>query len=179
MPACTAYHLQPHPYHPAGGCTSIEVSVGFTATSLILTYRITGVPANILLPVPAARGPADELWRHTCCEAFISGDDGYQEFNFSPSGAWAVYRFTDIRQRADDYQPPRAPSVCCNRNGEGFTLTADIPAALLPAGTARRLGLTAVIEHADGSLGYWALRHDGRRPDFHCPATFLIPLDTA
>jgi hypothetical protein len=30
-----------------------------------------------------------------------------------------------------------------------------------------QLGLTAVVEAADGSLSYWALRHPVARPDFH------------
>lgn len=179
MPASPPYRLQPHPASPAGCCAAIEVDVEHSAAGLVLIYRIAGPRADIRLPAPVAAGPADDLWRHTCCEAFVAGDDGYHEFNFSPSGAWAVYRFSDIRRRDDTYRPPLAPAVCFAPAGDGFTLTAEIPSALLPEGMARRLGPTAVIEGADGALGYWALLHDGPRPDFHCPATFLIPLDTA
>lgn len=179
MPASPPYRLQLHPSDQDGCGETIDVTVRHSAPGLSLIYCITGTSADIRLPVPVAAGPADELWRHTCCEAFIAGDLGYHEFNFSPSGAWAVYRFTDIRQRDMDYRPALAPSIRFAADAKGFTLTADIPAALLPAGSGRRLGLTAVIEHADGALGYWALRHDSPQPDFHRPATFLIPLDCA
>lgn len=177
MPDCPTFRLQPHPANPDGGNPAIAVAISRPAAGLSLTYRITGTA--IRLPAPAEPGPADELWRHTCCEAFITGADGYHEFNFSPSGRWAVYRFTDIRQRDPAYRPPAVPVIRCAADADGFTLTADIPAALLPAGADRRLGLSAVIEQADGTLGYWALRHDGPRPDFHRPATFLISLDSA
>ena len=42
---------------------------------------------------------SDELWQHTCFEAFVRASSGseYYEFNFSPSTQWAVYRFTDYR----------------------------------------------------------------------------------
>lgn len=173
------HRLQPHPTSRSGGVAAIEVAVLPRGRDLTLRYRIDAAAADIRLPAPGLAGPADELWRHTCCEAFVAGANGYHEFNFSPSGAWAAYRFADIRQRDDTYQPPLAPALHLTVDDRGFSLAADIPAALLPAGSARHLGLTAVIEHADGSLGYWALCHDGPRPDFHRPDTFLIALDSA
>lgn len=180
MPDRATYRLLPHPNLPNAGNLAIEVAVSRAASGLTLTYRITGATDCIRLPAPAAAGPADELWRHTCCEAFVSGANGtYHEFNFSPTGCWAVYRFTAVRQRDPSYQPSLAPAIDSVADADGLTLTADLPAALLPAGAEHRLGLTAVIEHADGSLAYWALRHDGPQPDFHRPATFLIPLDYA
>lgn len=174
----TTYRLQPHPASRNGADEAIEVAVSQSAAGLSLTYRITGVPA-IRLPVPAATGPADELWRHTCCEAFVAGDGVYHEFNFSPACSWSVYRFTDIRKRDPAYHPPVAPAIDSTADDYGLTLTAELPAPLLPAGAQRTLGLTAVIEHADGSLAYWALSHDAPQADFHRPATFMILLDTA
>ena len=174
----TTYRLQPHPGNRGRTSEAIEVTVSQSAASLSLTYRITGLPA-IRLPAPAPPGPADELWRHTCCEAFVASDGVYHEFNFSPAGSWAVFRFIDIRQRDPAYRPPVAPAIDSAADGHSLTLTAELPTALLPAGAPRTLGLTAVIEHADGSLAYWALRHDAPQADFHRPATFLIPLDFA
>jgi hypothetical protein len=180
LPDCATYRLLPHPALPNAGSRAIEVAVNHSATGLALSYRIAGPIDAIQLPAPTAAGPADELWRHTCCEAFIAGANGtYHEFNFSPAGTWAVYRFTDVRQRDPAYRPPVVPLIHSMADADGLTLTADIPAALLPTGAERRLGLSAVIEHADGSLAYWALRHDGPQPDFHRPATFLISLDSA
>ena len=35
------------------------------------------------------------------------------------------------------------------------------------ADAALHLGLSAVIEQADGTLSYWSLHHPSGRPDFH------------
>ena len=40
-----------------------------------------------------------------------------------------------------------------------------------------KLGLSAVIEGADGGLSYWALRHPPGKPDFHHPEAFVLELD--
>ncbi len=61
-------------------------------------------------------------------------------------------------------------------------LEAHIPAALLSTDSGSlHIGLSAVIEAADGTLSYWALTHPGERPDFHQRAAFtlrLAPHDT-
>jgi hypothetical protein len=40
-----------------------------------------------------------------------------------------------------------------------------------------RLGLSAVIERADGGHSSWALAHPGERPDFHDPAGFVLRIE--
>lgn len=143
---------------------------------LQLSYRLR--PADLLrLPAPARPGPADGLWRQTCCEVFIATVDGpaYREFNLSPSGQWAVYDFATYRQRNDAWQASAAPSIACRHAGDDLQLDATLPAELLPAG-ANRLGLSVVAEATDGSLSYWALDHAGERPDFHLAASFTLPL---
>ena len=39
------------------------------------------------------------------------------------------------------------------------------------------LALSAVIEHLDGRISYWALRHPPGKPDFHHPQGFALELD--
>jgi hypothetical protein len=36
--------------------------------------------------------------------------------------------------------------------------------------------LSAVIESSTGEISYWALKHAGAKPDFHDPASFVLPL---
>jgi len=130
-------------------------------------------------PGPGVPGPADGLWQHTCCEAFVGDGQGrYHEFNASPSGQWAVYRFSGVRQRDLSHRPPVPPALDCMHEGDQFRLQVRLPLPLLPVGSPLRLGLCAVLEHADGRHSHWALRHDCAQPDFHQPATFLIALDS-
>jgi hypothetical protein len=61
------------------------------------------------VPAAVAAARTDELWRHTCFEAFVrtSPAPAYYEFNFAPSTQWAAYRF-DIRCNAlNDLLPDR------------------------------------------------------------------------
>lgn len=145
---------------------------------LSLSYRVRHQPGAIRIPAPLPSGPADGLWQHTCCEAFVTEDgDGYREFNFSPSGQWAAYRFTSYRERDAAFVADAAPQISFNLLADGFVLHATLPAALLPSGHALRFGLTAVIEAAAGNKSYWALTHCAPQPDFHLRQSFALTLN--
>jgi hypothetical protein len=149
------------------------------AGGLHLRYELKAATNALRIPMAAQGGFADELWKHTCFEAFISADDSpaYREFNFSPSGKWAAYAFADRRQRDPDWQPAQVPTITTQVDAQGLTLEATIPTALIPgASVILHIGLTAVIETIDGSLSYWALAHTGERPDFHQRAAFTLRL---
>jgi len=51
----------------------------------------------------------DELWHHTCFEAFLGlpGSDAYWELNVSPDGDWNLYRFSGYRSGGEP-----EPAVC-------------------------------------------------------------------
>jgi len=50
-----------------------------------------------------------------------------------------------------------------------------IEPGILPEATTK-LGLSAVIEEADGTKSFWALAHPPGRPDFHHPDCFALTL---
>jgi hypothetical protein len=154
----------------AGGFTDNEPSAG-----LLLRYEVTGDVAALAVPASATPGAADGLWQHTCFEAFVAvpGEPAYREFNFSPSGQWAAYRFFDERVRdtaAELAQPPVEPQMDVEVQAHALVLQVWLPRSALPmgqAGGALQLGLSAVIEDQGGQLSYWALQHPAARPDFH------------
>jgi hypothetical protein len=161
--------------HPDGACPAVQ-SIAVEATrpedrSLSLRYGLTGDPTRLLIPPPASPERADELWRHTCFEAFLAapGSQSYYELNLSPSRRWAAYRFDGYRQ-GQAVAPMAAPRIALETRPDGLELTAELDLeglADLPARGAWRLGLSAVIEQADGRICYWALAHPPGRPDFH------------
>ena len=57
-----------------------------------------------------------------------------------------------------------------------LTLAACWPDLPLPADAIWRVGLSAVLQAADGALSHWALRHSTPRPDFHHPASRALRL---
>lgn len=167
--------------HPAAACGSVENLVAalkpLTDGGLHVRYELTGDLARLRIPAPQAPGAADGLWEHSCFEAFIAadGEPGYHEFNFSPSGQWAAYAFSDYRARSA-WTISRPPLIRIIQSPGHLLLEAVIAAADLPPNRAAkpfRLGLTAVIEANDGSRAYWALHHPEVQPDFHHRAGFI------
>lgn len=176
----TRFRLQPHPATPCTTVESLWVGLSFSPQGeLALRYELTGDLPQLRIP-PAAATPTatDGLWQHTCFEAFASTDaaPAYREFNFSPAGHWAVYDFEAERVRAPRAPAPSKPAIEVDQSLHTLLLTATLPAeAVAPfAHAATRapslLGLTAVVESAQGQLSYWALAHPQPVPDFHARA---------
>ncbi|HZV84309.1 MAG TPA: DOMON-like domain-containing protein [Brevundimonas sp.] len=169
-PAATAI-LQPHPESAAGPATGVAAHVERDGQLLWLRFVVEGEVDRIAWPAEAEQGRADDLWRHTCFEAFVATDDGYVEYNLSPSGQWATYRFEGPRagMRAAD-------EVVTVEGMDGASDLLALEARIgLPHG-ASRLGLSAVIESVDGHISYWALAHPSAQPDFHHPDSFVLDL---
>ena len=173
----------PHPLlcHPTTPCPDVRelaiVAERLAGGGVRLTYRLTGDLARLRLPDPGPAVRTDGLWRHTCFEAFVASADtpAYCEFNFSPSGAWAAYAFSGYREGMAPLTM-LAPAIDTCRGGADLELAVTLPADVLPPVSPLRLGISAVIETADGGIGYWALGHAPRRPDFHHPDTFILDL---
>ena len=167
-----------HPQTPSQSIREIDVAVQEAKSgSLMLTFCLAGDISG--LSIPASRSPrrTDRLWRHTCFEAFVMAGEGpeYREFNFSPSGEWAVYDFRAYRN-GDVSENNLAPGIVVHKTMDRLELGAEIGRGLLPHGRQLRLGLSAVVEDAAGLLSYWALRHPPGRPDFHHTDAFAIQM---
>lgn len=157
---------------------SVEAKVESQPGALRLSYELTGDLAKIHIPAPQSPSAVDGLWEHTCFELFVAapGKAGYREFNFSPSGQWAAYAFSDYRIRSA-WTASQAPVISFAQSNNHLLLEAVIAAVDLPQNMADesfQLGLTAVIEANDGSLSYWALHHPEVRPDFHHRDGFIL-----
>lgn len=168
--------------HPATQCppvSGIDVRVSYRpGDGLTLTYTLCGDVSGLLLPASAGPARMDELWRHTCFEAFVRADDGpsYREFNFSPSGNWAAYAFRSYRDSGERPSLP-TPVIVCRSCEVAVELEARLAPEALPAGQYLRLGLSAVVETGDRGLSYWALYHPPGRPDFHHTGAFILELN--
>jgi hypothetical protein len=140
---------------------AVEVSIG---PRFNVAFSFQG---NVRVPPPAPSRFVDGLWQHTCFEVFAArpGMPGYQEFNLSPSGEYAVYSFNGYR--AGMTQLKLLPAITFHENRLE---------ALIPLKGPLRLGLSAVIEEESGRKSYWALKHAPGRPDFHHPDAFALEL---
>lgn len=170
----TKLFLKRHPSSTPGAANRIEAEVGRSAGgALALRYRIEGDIEGLLIPTPAAPDRTDGLWQHTCFEAFVRRAEGYYEFNFSPSGQWAAYRFAGYREgmAPADIEPP---TVGWN------PAKAELDVSLrLPVDASGLASFSAVIEEKDGAKSYWALGHPPGKPDFHHADCFVLELPPA
>ena len=195
MPAVSSpLPLTPFTPPPDGIVRSLEASVEQRDGGLLL-FRFTLEADMSRIRVPELRSPrqADELWRHTCFEAFIApasapvpapasppGATGYCELNFAPSSEWAAYGFNDYRQGMSPLGVA-APDIRVEQTPERQQLDvrvdgrAVLAAAKLDAASPKfRIALTAILEDEHGTISYWALKHAPARPDFHHPAGFIL-----
>ena len=148
-------------------------SLGATATTNI--WFGVGAPADrFLIPKSAEPGRIDELWRTTCFEAFLRGEeDAYREWNFSPSGDWAAYDFAAYREGSGEPEVA-APYIRMEDNMTWWAVGATIATG---AEQSWHLGLSAVLEEKDGTKSYWALAHSNPdKPDFHLADCFTAKL---
>jgi hypothetical protein len=175
------FNLVPHPSTPSvipnlKVWVTIEHAASLAAVATTNIWFGVGAPADrFVIPEPAEPVRANELWKTTCFEAFLSpfGGCSYREWNFAPSGRWAAYDFTDYREgmaEADVIQPPYI------RLEDNFTWWGVGASIAVPADIKWELGLSAVIEENDGTKSYWALAHAAEKPDFHARDCFVTKL---
>jgi len=172
-----------HPETYSQTAHGIEVRVRWTeGGALALTYMLRGDITRVSIPPSGPPRRADYLWQHTCFEAFVSvkSKPEYCEFNFSPSGEWAAYRFRRYRDSAPLEDGALDPMIAARSAGDRLDLDATIHLHRLPMMSQNgclRLGLCAVIEEEKGILSYWALKHPPGRPDFHHPDGFALEIE--
>ena len=177
--------LRLHPDSLCFAATRIEVDVVRShAGSLLLSYFVTGKIGDLRIPPVVTAARTDELWRHTCFEAFVgsSADAAYYEFNFAPSTQWAAYRFSSYRSGMRVAAEVSAPSIEARSSHDCYTLQASLQLERLPSlspAAPWRLGLSALIEDTSGCKSYWALAHPPGKPDFHHADCFALEFSPA
>jgi hypothetical protein len=173
--------------HPDSRCAAvrrIEAEVERPrAGGLTLTYIVIGSIGELRLPSVRPTVRANELWLHTCFEAFLgtSPSAAYYEFNFAPSTQWAAYRFDGYRNGMRAAGEISAPRIEVQSAATRYTLraTLELEGSRLPGTAAWHLGLAAVIEETSGIKSYWALAHPPGKPDFHHADCFTLHLPPA
>jgi hypothetical protein len=150
---------------------------------IAFTYLLEADLSRLRIPPRVSGRRVDGLWQHTCFEAFVAvtGTAGYREFNFAPSGDWAVYAFSDYREGIPVTIAQR-PDITVYMGEDRLQVEAIVAREHVPQeGSAAgwRVALSAVIEDDAGVLTYWALEHPPGKPDFHHPDGFALALPPA
>lgn len=165
--------------------TKVIAEIHISDAHIDISYTVDGLK-DLLVPSLTEKPQFREgLWQHTCFEFFLRPNSikNYLEFNFSPSGDWAVFAFSGYRSATESFD---ASEMVLGVHREIDANTLLVKATLDRAALARhfqqndiwefRGNLTAVLESHEGKLTYWALTHGKLKPDFHLPETFTLPL---
>ena len=169
--------LLPHPTAPPLPIRTIGCDVARLVDGRLgFVFLVVGEIERLRIPSAGVPARRDGLWRHTCFEAFVRplAGDTYFEFNFSPSGEWAAFRFDGYRSGvvAADVEPPTIQSAA-DANHLSLIASIDLgPTPELVPWENWRIGLSAVIEAEDGTVSHWALAHPPGAPDFHAKSCF-------
>jgi hypothetical protein len=167
--------LKLHPESRCDAVTSIDAEAVRTGGGLALKFVLSGDLNKLALPAKTLPARMDDLWQHTCFEAFVRMDgDGYYEFNAAPSTQWNTYHFDGYRAGMSTAYEIALPDFETKQSANRFEIstTLALPHRPLPW----RVGLSAVIEEANGAKSYWALAHAPGKPDFHHADAFALEL---
>jgi hypothetical protein len=170
--------------HPssASPANAIEAEIVRTPESIALSYTVTGDIGQLAIPELANPTRADELWKHTCFEAFIMPEQGagYSEFNLSPTGQWAAYHFKAHRSGMSNIAQASDPGVGSRAFGDRFDLRATFDLRGLPnLDGPWKVGLSVILEDTSGTRSYWAVKHPENKLDFHHLDCFALQLPSA
>jgi hypothetical protein len=168
---------------PASNRPSISITgkISLQNNIVALHYSLEGKTEDILFPSisphPARR---DELWKSTCFEFFLAIKDQpeYWEFNLSPSGDWNVYHMAAYRRVnfKEEMLIQQLPFQLQSEVGVfQLKVLVDLNPILEPD-QFFELGITAVVQTANGHETYWALAHPASVPDFHLRESFILEL---
>lgn len=172
------YELNSHPAFMPGEVTGVSVRWSVLPKGkLMLRYRVDGA-AELTIPDFRGRGRGLDLWKNTCMELFLyDGKGRYREFNFSPSGQWALYGFNGYRNGREDIEPLRTPEITGAMGESVYMMTVFLSVRELEG--AESAALSVVAFEDGGRPSYWGMVHNKMEPDFHDPACFRIALGAA
>jgi hypothetical protein len=167
----------PDPVSPRLAITGTALRQGGV---LSLHYRVAGDIGGLDVPGPRQPGRRrHELWRHSCFECFIGQKTAaeYWEVNLAPNGDWNVYHFDGYRTgMVEETALRRLPCAFhAGRNEVRVGMEVDLSPIIREEQTLE-LGICAVLEHRDGEVSYWALRHREAGADFHHRSGFELTL---
>jgi hypothetical protein len=156
--------------------------VRINSNDLEFEFNISGATELVQLTPPtqnpsSLRARKDDLWKHTCFEAFFSEDrkdsSPYYEMNCATNGDWNAYILDSYRQ---GLRPAALSANLLDFQATTGKLHLKIRIRGEDLSRIKHLSLAAVIEFSDSSKSYFAPKHAGTVADFHLKESFTISL---
>lgn len=151
-----------------------------SADSFELNFKWVDLKNEIVFNQVQAAKRQMGLWQHTCFEAFIKpiqdfSTTNYYEVNFSDSGAWNLFHFTNYREPQPPQELSKADLVCIDvqKNANG-----GLAKAIFKIKDANfqqvKISLCAVVVTKTLGTTYWSFKHADSKPNFHHFESFII-----
>jgi hypothetical protein len=176
----TAFLLRPFTACSMAENLSITGSLVRQPGSVLIDYQMEGALDRISWSkTSSVTGRCHELWRQTCFELFFSIKDeaAYWEVNLCRNDCWNVYHFTNYRTGMREERAIGQPVFRFVTDGDLLSLTCVLELnGLIDDLSDLEVGVSSVIQAADGSTSYWAIEHQGLVPDFHNRPSFCLGL---
>jgi len=166
--------MQPlHPFEPRPELALIELKGEAIWRGGLLhgRFELRSPESSVRWPriaLPPAR--RDGLWQSTCLEAFIAakGQAHYWEVNLATNGNWNVYALSGYRDNLQPVAEITSLPYTLRRSEGALQMHFQLDLSRwIPADQSLEVSLTAVLEHPQRGLSYWAWQHSGDQPDFH------------
>ncbi|MBW4577260.1 MAG: DOMON-like domain-containing protein [Aphanothece sp. CMT-3BRIN-NPC111] len=174
------FSLEPFPTASPVPDLKVTGNIARYSNTLAIRYRLQGNLGELVIPPPVDMPTRkNELWEETCLEFFLAvkNSPGYWEFNLSPAGHWAVYRFAGYRQGMQEEMAFTSLPFSVQNQSNSLSLALEIDLDnIVQASQTLEVAISAVIKHRDGELSYWALAHTGSQADFHQRDSFQVEL---
>jgi hypothetical protein len=113
-----------------------------------------------------------ELWKHTCFEAFlrVEGRSEYFEINISPGLGWNVYEF-------QSYRKPQPPTESQGLVPEKILWKDSVLEAHFQhswkSGIQINASVCSILNVSEQTF-YFSQKHSSQKPDFHQPDSFSL-----
>ena len=165
----------------------VEATVERRELVIALNYKVSGDMTRLFIPKRNAPLPQrmGGLWESTCFELFLRNkrSNYYLEFNLAPTGNWNCFSFEDYRDTMREYSGVNRIDITFRKSDNHIILSAEIELKGMRLFQMEdfedgdvKAGLSCVLENTQQLKSYWALKHYGKKPDFHTEENFNIKL---
>jgi len=152
----------------------VDSSLKLTKSKIVLSFVIKGKLFDYTFPKKYKLQRLDELWKETCFELFLAGDDkSYYELNFSPSFGWNFYLLNAYRAEPKELEVLNEPKIKSEKREDEFSIYFELESKNLNFEKFTHYNLATILLTKEKKRTFWAIKHLKDRADFHDRESFL------
>lgn len=134
-----------------------------------IEYEITADLSPYNFPKKSKQQRADELWRDTCFELFITNrsSDEYYEINTSPSTKWNAYHFQNYKEDMSESDVFSVPSIISQKLDNRYSFSFEMAFQEDIFEKELLVNLAIILLDRDCVRHFYSIHRREGSPDFH------------